>query len=119
MAQLNPSLPPAAIDLGLPRWSRPLHPLIDRVAGGVDRLVAQSYQEGRMEELNLAAVFRETLAAVGFDLPEDVIAHIVELDHSAYSKSITVEPEVLSILERLRGLGRTVAAHAVRLEEAV
>jgi len=79
--------------------------LIDRVAGGVDRLVGQSYQEGRMEELNLAAVFRETLAAVGFDLPDDVIAHIVELDHSAYSNSISVEPEVLATLERLRGDG--------------
>jgi len=76
--------------------------LIDRVAGGVDRLVAQSYQEGRMEELNLPSVFRETLAAVGFDLPDDVIAHIIELDHSAYSKSITVEPEVLATLDRLR-----------------
>jgi putative hydrolase of the HAD superfamily len=79
--------------------------LIERVAGGVDRLVGQSYQEGRMEELDLATVFRETLAAVGFDLPDDAIAHIVELDHSAYSNSITVEPEVLATLARLRSLG--------------
>jgi len=81
--------------------------LIERVAGGVDRLVGQSYQEGRMEELDLATVFRETLAAVGFDLPDDVIAHIVELDHSAYSNSITVEPEVLATLDRLRSRGYT------------
>jgi putative hydrolase of the HAD superfamily len=79
--------------------------LIERVAGGVDQLVAQSYQAGRLEELNLAAVFRETLAAVGFDLPGDVIAHIIELDHSAYSNSITVQPEVLDVLARLRGDG--------------
>ena len=79
--------------------------LIERVAHGVDRLVGQSYQEGRMEELDLASLFRETLAAVGFDLPDDVIAHIIELDHSAYSKSITVEPEVLVTLDRLRSEG--------------
>jgi FMN hydrolase / 5-amino-6-(5-phospho-D-ribitylamino)uracil phosphatase len=79
--------------------------LIDRVAGGVDRLVGQSYEERRMEELNLASVFHDTLAAVGFDLPDDVIAHILELDHSAYSKSISVDPEVLATLKRLSGEG--------------
>src|SRR6266542_2967381 len=66
--------------------------LVERVAGGVDRLVAESYEQGRMEELDQAALFREALAAIGFDLPDDVIDHIVALDHSAYSSSLTVEP---------------------------
>jgi putative hydrolase of the HAD superfamily len=79
--------------------------LIERVAGGVDRMVAQSYEEHRMEELDLPTVFRETLAGVGFNLPEDTIAHIVELDHSAYSNSITVEPEVLQTVAALRASG--------------
>src|SRR5205823_3101403 len=68
--------------------------LIERVAGGIDRLVAQSYAEHRLEEIDLLATFRETLSAVGFDLPDDVVDHIVGLDHSAYSNSITVEHEV-------------------------
>jgi len=79
--------------------------LVERVAGGVDRLVAQSYAEGRLEELDQAALFREALASIGFDLPDDVIDHIVALDHSAYSNSITVSPEVLGVLERLRTAG--------------
>ena len=79
--------------------------LIERVAGGVDRMVAQSYQEHRMEELDLPTVFRETLAGVGFNLPEDTVAHIVELDHSAYSNSITVEPQVLQTVAALRVSG--------------
>lgn len=79
--------------------------LIDRVAGGVDAMVAQSYHEGRMEELDLASLFKEALAAIGFDLPEDTIGHIVELDHSAYSKSLTVQPEVLATLATLRRAG--------------
>src|SRR2546425_3525379 len=62
--------------------------LIERVAGGIDHLVGQSYADNRMEEIDLPATFRETLATVGFDLPEDVVRHIVELDHSAYSNSI-------------------------------
>jgi len=79
--------------------------LIERVAGGVDRMVAQSYEERRMEELDLPTVFRETLAAVGFTLPEDTLSHIIELDHSAYSNSITVEPQVLETLSGLRASG--------------
>jgi putative hydrolase of the HAD superfamily len=79
--------------------------LVERVAGGVDRLVTQSYEEGRMEELDQAALFREALGAIGFDLPDDVIQHIVALDHTAYSKSLTVGPEVLAILDRLRADG--------------
>jgi putative hydrolase of the HAD superfamily len=75
--------------------------LIERVAYGVDRMVAESYAEGRLQELNLPEVFRETLAGIGFDLPSDVIDHVIALDHSAYSKSLAVEPEVLATLRAL------------------
>ena len=79
--------------------------LVDRVAGGVDGLVAQSYEERRMEELDQAELFQQALSGIGFDLPDDVLEHIVALDHSAYSNSITVEPEVLATLDRLREAG--------------
>jgi len=79
--------------------------LVERVAGGVDRLVEQSYREGRLEEVNQAALLREALAGIGFDLPDDVIDHIVVLDHSAYSNSITVESEVASTLQSLKAEG--------------
>ncbi len=76
--------------------------LVERVAGGVDRLVAESYEQRRMEEVDQAELFRQSLSGIGFDLPDDVIEHIVALDHSAYSNSITVEPEVLAALDELR-----------------
>ncbi|HXF56823.1 MAG TPA: HAD family hydrolase [Actinomycetota bacterium] len=79
--------------------------LVERVAGGVDRMVAESYEQGRMEEVDQVELFRTALRAVGFDLPDDVVAHIVHLDHSAYSNSLTVEPEVRATLERLRASG--------------
>jgi HAD superfamily hydrolase (TIGR01662 family) len=79
--------------------------LIERVAGGVDRLVEESYRERRMEELDIGDLFRDALSGIGFDLPEDVLEHIVALDHSAYSNSITVEPDMLAVLERLRDAG--------------
>ncbi|HEV8421637.1 MAG TPA: HAD family hydrolase [Actinomycetota bacterium] len=79
--------------------------LVERVAGGVDRLVAESYEQHRMEEVDQAELFRQAFSGIGFDLPDDVLEHIVALDHSAYSNSITVEPEVLATLERLRESG--------------
>lgn len=79
--------------------------LIERVAGGVDALVIESYREARLEELDLVDTFRRTLGGIGFDLPDDVVAHIVEADHSAYSNSITVEPSVLRALADLKDRG--------------
>jgi HAD superfamily hydrolase (TIGR01662 family) len=79
--------------------------LVERVAGGVDRLVEQSYRERRLEELNQAQLLREALSGIGFDLPDDTIEHIVHLDHSAWSNSLTVEPEVLEVLQELRDDG--------------
>src|SRR5262245_40126029 len=80
--------------------------LVEWVAGGVDRLVAESYEQRRMEELDQVALFTEALAGIGFVLPKDVVDHIVALDHGAYSNSITVEPEVLATLDRLRSEGK-------------
>src|SRR5919201_5404415 len=78
--------------------------LIDRVANEVDRRVAASYDERRMEELDLVALFDEILlATLGLTVPPDVARHIVELDHSAYSHTITVRDETLRVLEQLKG----------------
>lgn len=79
--------------------------LVERVARGMDRLVEESYREGRLEEIDQVAAFREALSGIGFDLPPDVIEHVVALDHSAYSKSIVVEPDVLEVLDALHGSG--------------
>ena len=76
--------------------------LVERVAGGVDRLVEASYVERRMEELDIAELFREALAGIGFVLPDDVLQHIVVLDHSAYSNSMSVDDETLGALRDLR-----------------
>jgi putative hydrolase of the HAD superfamily len=79
--------------------------LVERVAGGVDRLVEQSYADRRLEELDQAQLLRESLSTIGFDLPDDVIEHIVHLDHSAYSNSLRLEPDMLAKLEEIRRPG--------------
>ena len=75
--------------------------LIERVAHQLDRVVEESYRAGRLEEIDLVEEFRTALQGVGFDLPDDVLEHVIVLDHSAYANSITVEPDVLTTLEEL------------------
>jgi putative hydrolase of the HAD superfamily len=80
--------------------------LVDRVAGEVDRRVGASYQARRLEELDLVRVFDEVLAAtLGLAVPPDVVQHVVALDHSAYSRTITVSEETLGVLAALKGRG--------------
>ena len=80
--------------------------LIDRVAGEVDRRVGASYEAGRMEELDLVQTFDEVLSAtLGLTVPADVVRHVVALDHSAYSKTITVSGETLAALRELKDRG--------------
>jgi putative hydrolase of the HAD superfamily len=79
--------------------------LIERVAHQLDRVVEESYRAGRLEEIDLVEEFRTALQGVGFDLPDDVLDHVVVLDHSAYANSITVEAQVLSTLGELRSDG--------------
>jgi putative hydrolase of the HAD superfamily len=80
--------------------------LIDRVANEVDRMVARSYEERRLEELDLLRVFDEVLlGALGLSVPPDVVEHIVALDHSAFSETITVSEENLEVLRTLKDWG--------------
>lgn len=92
----------AALHIDVPEVAH----LIDRVAREIDRLVEASYQERRLEELDIVAIFDETLrSSLGVTVPPDVVQHVVALDHSAYSQTITVSKEALEALERLRERG--------------
>jgi putative hydrolase of the HAD superfamily len=76
------------------------------VAGEVDRLVGVSYEERRMEELDALQVFDEVLTRVlGLSVPRDVTGHIVALDHSAFTNTITVSEENLGVLAKLKAHG--------------
>ena len=92
----------AALEIDTPEVGH----LIDRVAGEVDRLVRISYEERRMEELDTLKVFDEVLtAALGVSVPKDVVGHVVALDHSAFSNTITVSDENRAALAELGARG--------------
>ena len=59
-----------------------------------------------MEELDTLKVFDEVLtAALGVSVPSDVVGHVVALDHSAFSNTITVTSENLAALAELKDRG--------------
>jgi putative hydrolase of the HAD superfamily len=92
----------AALEIDAPEVGH----LIDRVANEVDRLVGASYEERRMEELDVLKVFDEVLRnTLGLEVPKDVVAHIVALDHSAFSNTIVVSEENLRTLRALKDRG--------------
>jgi putative hydrolase of the HAD superfamily len=92
----------AALEIEAPEVSH----LIDRVAGEVDRMVARSYEERRMEELDVLQLFDDVLlSTLGVSVPPDVVQHIVALDHSAFSRTITVSEENLEVLIELKRWG--------------
>jgi putative hydrolase of the HAD superfamily len=89
----------AALEIEAPEVSH----LIDRVAGAVDRAVGRSYEERRMEELDVVQLFDDVLlSTLGVSVPPDVVQHIVALDHSAFSRTITVSEENLQVLAELK-----------------
>ncbi len=79
--------------------------LIERVVSGVDQVVAASYEARRMEELEILEVFGESLEAVGFTLPRDVVEHVVAIYHSAFSNSLEVQPETVGAIEAIAADG--------------
>ena len=92
----------AALEIDAPEVGH----LIDRVANEVDRLVGASYEARRMEELDVLQVFDEVLRNVlGLEVPRDVVGHIVALDHSAFTNTITVTSENLAVLAELKSTG--------------
>src|SRR5437588_3413027 len=92
----------AALEIDAPEVGH----LIDRVANEVDRLVGASYEERRMEELDVLQVFDEVLRNVlGLEVPRDVVGHIVALDHSAFTNTITVSEENRAVLAELKTAG--------------
>ncbi len=79
--------------------------LIERVVAGVDQIVEASYAERRLEELDLVTVMTESLEAVGFSLPSDVVDHIIAIYHAAFANSLNVTEGTMQTLERLRQEG--------------
>jgi putative hydrolase of the HAD superfamily len=79
--------------------------LVERIADEVDRMVERSYQERRLEELDIIALFDDAFAGLGYKLPQDLLQQVAELDHDALVQSVRIEPETIETLEKLKANG--------------
>ena len=79
--------------------------LVERIAGAVDEMVGASYLERRMEELDQVALFEQAFAAIGYELPRDLLIQVAEIDHDSFSQSLAAPPSTLETLARLREMG--------------
>ena len=79
--------------------------LVERIADEVDRMVQRSYEQRRLEELDIVELFDDAFTALGYKLPPELVREVVELDHEALVNSVRIEPETMDILEKLKADG--------------
>lgn len=79
--------------------------LVERIAGAVDDMVGRSYMERRMEELDHVSLFQEAFAAIGYELPTELLMEVVEIDHGSFSNSLTAPDSTLATLAALKDRG--------------
>jgi len=78
--------------------------LVERIAGAVDEMVGRSYAERRLEELDQVSLFAEAFAAIGYELPQDLLREVAELDHDSFSHSLKTPESTLTALRALKGM---------------
>jgi putative hydrolase of the HAD superfamily len=79
--------------------------LVERIAEEVDKMVERSFEQRRLEELDIVAVFNEAFSALGYKLPAELMREVIELDHDALRRSVKIDVETIETLEKLRADG--------------
>jgi putative hydrolase of the HAD superfamily len=79
--------------------------LVERIAEQVDAMVERSYEQRRLEELDIIDLFDEAFTALGYQLPPELVREVVELDHDALVKSVRIEQATLDVLAKLKAEG--------------
>ena len=79
--------------------------LVERIAGAVDEMVGRSYAERRLEELDQVSLFADAFAALGYELPDELLREVAELDHDSFSNSLTTPGSTVRALRSLKDAG--------------
>jgi putative hydrolase of the HAD superfamily len=79
--------------------------LVQQLTGKIIGLVNESYKRRELEELDILALFEDTLGSLGFTVPRDVVQRIVELEYRAIVSERSIPPENLETLEQLKERG--------------
>ena len=79
--------------------------LVELVAHRVSRAVDESYQNDRLRELDILALFEEALGSLGFVPTSETIRWVAEKEHRATSADLVTPPETIATLQRLHDAG--------------
>lgn len=76
--------------------------LARQITDAMDALVRRSYEEARIQELDVVELLTEAFAGIGVHLPPTLARELAVLDHRAFSGSIAVPQATIGVLEALR-----------------
>jgi putative hydrolase of the HAD superfamily len=79
--------------------------LIEKVSRRVDDEIQRDYAAGRLEEVEIAAIYDTALRELGLELAPELVERVMELEQEGWLQSVHVGPDVISTLKALRGLG--------------
>ncbi|HEV2013592.1 MAG TPA: HAD family hydrolase [Candidatus Dormibacteraeota bacterium] len=85
------------------------HVLIEKVSRAVDDEIQRDYATGRLEEVEIAAIYDAALRDLGLELEPKLIERVMELEQQGWLKSVHVGPDVVDTLKDLRGRGLRLA----------
>ncbi|MFP5225722.1 MAG: HAD family hydrolase [Actinomycetota bacterium] len=93
--------------------------LVERVAAEIDRMVEHSYAQQAVEELDIFELFSHAFSGMGYELPQELLREVIEIDHEALRQTVRIDPETIATLELLRerGLKIGLVSNVVQLPE--
>ena len=79
--------------------------LIEQVSHRVDHLIGESYRSGSEQEVDIAALYEQTLSAIGLHLSAEMVQWVVDEEQYAWFTGLLKGPTVDATLEELRRRG--------------
>ncbi|MEA2683549.1 MAG: putative hydrolase of the superfamily [Chloroflexota bacterium] len=81
------------------------HELLQSVSLRVDDEIGDSYLGGAEQEVDIAALYNQALAALGMQLRSETVQWVVEEEQRAWLKGIAASPHAHDVLGRLKNRG--------------
>lgn len=79
--------------------------LVQGVSLAVDAEIARDYEEGRLEEVEIAGLYDACLRQLGLELDPTLIEEVMEIEQRAWLEGIRPGPDVVPTLQRVRSAG--------------
>jgi putative hydrolase of the HAD superfamily len=79
--------------------------LVEGLTRRAERLMIESYEKGRLQELDMVSLFDEGLRNLELFLPAELVLRVAEIEHAAMFSRLQVPGENLDVLRELQDMG--------------